>query len=519
MLKGQRLLGLALGMSLFATATGQTVTYEYDELGRVRSAVYADGTVLEYEYDAAGNRILYNVTDVNATGTVQVSAPTYVVSEAGPSIVVIVTRINGSFGAASVNFATTNGTAIAASDYTAQSGTLNWTHADESNKTISIPIIDDVVYEPTEAFTVTLSGAAGAAPGTPGATTITILENDNPPGGTVQFAAANYTVAENATSIAITVSRVNGSTGAASVNYATSNGAATAGSDYTGASGTLTWASGNTASKTFSVPITNDTALESNETVMLTLSGATGAIMGSPSIATLTITDNDGPGTLQFSNSNYNVDESGGSRTVTVTRTNGAVGAASVNYATSNGTATAGSDYTAKTGTLSWANGDSVQKTFSVTVTNDTAPESTEALNLTLSGATGAALGSPTTATISIADNDPTGTLQFSSATYAVAESGPTIAITVTRANGSAGPASVNYSTSDGTAIGGSDFWPPFGTLTWASGNSASKTISVSIINDSAVEGSETFALTLSSASGASMGSPSVTTVTITDND
>lgn len=519
MLKGQRLLGLALGMSLFATATGQTVTYEYDELGRVRSAVYADGTVLEYEYDAAGNRIFYNVTDVNATGTVQFSAPTYVVSESGPSIVVTVTRINGSSGAASVNFATTNGTAIAGSDYTAQSGALNWTHADESNKTISIPIIDDVVYEPTEAFTVTLSGATGAALGTPGATTITILENDNPPGGTVQFAAANYTVAENGTSIAITVSRVNGSTGAASVNYATSNGTATAGSDYTGASGTLTWASGNTANKTFSVPITNDTALESNETVILTLSGATGAIMGSPSTATLTITDNDGPGTLQFSNSNYNVDESGGSRTVTVTRTNGAVGAASVNYATSNGTATAGSDYTAKTGTLSWANGDSVQKTFSVTITNDTAPESTETLNLTLSGATGAALGSPTAATISIADNDPTGTLQFSSATYAVAESGPTITITVTRANGSAGPASVNYSTSDGTAIGDSDYTPRFGTLTWGSGNATSKTIAVGITNDTAVEGSETFTMTLSSASGATMGSPSVTTVTITDND
>ena len=87
----------------------------------------------------------------------------------------------------------------------------------------------------------------------------------------MQFSTATYTVNENAGTATITVTRTGGSDGASRVNYATSNGTATAGSDYTAASGTLTFAAGET-SKTFTMPIINDTAVENAETVTLTLS-------------------------------------------------------------------------------------------------------------------------------------------------------------------------------------------------------------------------------------------------------
>src|SRR4029077_9902940 len=87
--------------------------------------------------------------------------------------------------------------------------------------------------------------------------------------------------------------RTGGTSGAVSVHYATSDGTATAGSDYTAASGTLTFADGE-ASKTFTVTILDDTAVEGNETVNLTLSGPTGgATLGTLASATLTIVDND----------------------------------------------------------------------------------------------------------------------------------------------------------------------------------------------------------------------------------
>ncbi len=111
-------------------------------------------------------------------------------------------------------------------------------------------------------------------------------------------------------------------------------------------------------------------------------------------------------GTLKFSSATYSVNEGAGTATITVTRTGGSNGTASVNYATSNGTATAGSDYIAKSGTLNWGNGDSANKTFTVSITNDPNDEPNETINLTLSGANGASLGAPNTAVLTIVDND-----------------------------------------------------------------------------------------------------------------
>jgi hypothetical protein len=69
-----------------------------------------------------------------------------------------------------------------------------------------------------------------------------------------------------------------GSAGAVGVTFATSNGTATAGSDYTATTQTVSFASGDTANKTVSVPITDDTSVEANETVNLALSNPAGDI-------------------------------------------------------------------------------------------------------------------------------------------------------------------------------------------------------------------------------------------------
>ena len=113
------------------------------------------------------------------------------------------------------------------------------------------------------------------------------------------------------------------------------------------------------------------------------------------------------PGTLQFSAASYSVAENVGTASIAVTRAGGTSGAVGVSYATSNGSATAGSDYTAASGTLSWTNGDAANKSFTITLLNDTAVETAETVNLSLSNPTGGAtLGSPTTATLTINDDD-----------------------------------------------------------------------------------------------------------------
>ena len=120
------------------------------------------------------------------------------------------------------------------------------------------------------------------------------------------------------------------------VDYATSNGTATAGSDYTATSGTLTIAAGN-SSGTFNVPVLADSLDENNETATITLSNASNASI-SDSTATLTITDDAAP-TIEFndgSNSDiFSITEQTGTKTVTVALSAASAKTITVDYATS----------------------------------------------------------------------------------------------------------------------------------------------------------------------------------------
>lgn len=260
------------------------------------------------------------------------------------------------------------------------------------------------------------SGGAQPAIGSPGGDgfvsrmTLDLLGASSP--GVLQVSPATYAVEEGDTVVQVSVTRTGGTDGAASVSYATSDGTATAGADYTATTGTLNWAAGDGATKTIGIPVLEDTDVESAETITLTLSNATGAMLGTPAAATITINDDDvapvpQPGVVQFASASYSVDENGGSVTLTLTRTNGADGAICVSVASGGGSASAGSDYTALTQTVNWAAGDATDKTVMLTVANDTADESSETVTVTLSNPTGGAtLGATASTTVTIVDDD-----------------------------------------------------------------------------------------------------------------
>ena len=125
------------------------------------------------------------------------------------------------------------------------------------------------------------------------------LETQAPCGGvngSVGLERSAETIAESAGSVTLTVLRSGSASGAVSVDYATSSGSATADSDFTSASGTLTWADGDAANKTITVDITNDSTDESDETFTVTLSNPSGgATLGSSFQATVTLVDDDSP--------------------------------------------------------------------------------------------------------------------------------------------------------------------------------------------------------------------------------
>ncbi|MCP4712250.1 MAG: T9SS type A sorting domain-containing protein [Planctomycetes bacterium] len=129
-----------------------------------------------------------------------------------------------------------------------------------------------------------------------------------------------------------------------------------------------------------------------------------------------------------------------------------------------------------------------------------------------------------TSAPLLLPDGTPCGTsgpgiIRFETVDFSASESALTATITVVRASGNEGPATVNYSSSDGSATAGSDYSPAGGSLTWNDGESGSKTFTVSILPDETIEGDETVNLTLSGVTGASLGNPNTAVLTIEDDD
>ena len=187
---------------------------------------------------------------------------------------------------ARVNFATSNGTATAGSDYTATSGTLIFAPG-EVLKTITVPISTDTVIESNETFNLTLSNATGASL----ATTILVggIADDDAPGGSVPVVPMPPTISISGTgvtegnsgtkSLPVTVSLSATSTSNVTVNYATENGTATAGSDYVAASGQLVFAPGE-LSKIVNVQVNGDTTVEPDETFGVRLSTPVNATIG-----------------------------------------------------------------------------------------------------------------------------------------------------------------------------------------------------------------------------------------------
>jgi len=164
----------------------------------------------------------------------------------------------------------------------------------------------------TQAGTFGYFCEAHGGPGGSGMAGTVVVQGAPPPPpqtGTLRFSQTAYTVSEGTANATITVSRVSGDDGVASVTWQAAAGTATAGSDFTAGSGTLTWADHDDNDKTFQVHIVNDTAQESSETVLLTLSNVNGAALDNArKSATLTILDNDsGPGTAPAAPTNLRV--------------------------------------------------------------------------------------------------------------------------------------------------------------------------------------------------------------------
>ncbi|WP_293340722.1 Calx-beta domain-containing protein [Microcoleus sp. CAWBG58] len=475
----------------------------------------------------------YLVRKIDYQGTanqpsLQFSAPTFSVNENGTAVAAVtVTRTGGSEGAVSATVNLTNGTATAPGDYNNTAIPVNFAAGDTAPKTITVPIVNDTLAESTETVNLTLANPTGGATiGTQGTATLSIIDNDTLPAtSTLQFSAPTFRVREDGVPIAaVTVTRTGSSTAAVSASLNLTNGTATAPADYNNAAIPVNFAAGDSTPKVVNIPIVNDTLVESTETINLTLANPTGgAAIGTQGTARLDIADNDS--SLQFSAPTFSTNENGTPiAAVTVTRTGVASGAVSATVSLADGTATAPGDYANTPIAVNFAAGDSAPKVVNIPIVNDTLAESTENIRLTLGSPTGnATIGTQSTATFDIIDNDtvPASTLQFSAPTFSVNEDGTTVAaVTVTRTGSATAAVSATVNLTNGTATAPGDYTGTPIPVNFAAGDSTPKVITVPIVNDTLVEGTETVNLTLANPTGgATIGTQGTASLSIIDND
>ncbi len=482
----------------------------------------------------------------------------------GKNAQVLVNRTGDTSLPASVNYVTTQQTAVAGVQYSNSQGTLTWNANDASSRVIEITTLDDdMVTTGSSNFLISLSNPIGVSFGNYATATVSILntttvedtcgeggcegdgEDDGGDDSTdgsgsstkdiVMFGAAVFTALEGDVA-EVSVYRLGAGKGSVSVNYQVQ--VATADSnDFVSSSGMLSWSDGDLAPKTFNVSLTQDSAVEGTEYLKLQLSNPVNANMGF--MSELRIIDDDvaapvaeeieSAGVISLSSSAFTVGESSGSLNLPLTRSNGSAGAVSVQVQMQAGTATAGADYSGTTLSATWADSETGQKIVSIPILDDSLSESSESFTVSVSILSGDATLGQSTASVTILDNDVSvvndqvSVLNFSPVQYSANEGDGSVNLSVIREGSPASELQARVIALMGQganeARAGEDFSYVSTVLTWASGDSSSRSVSINLIDDAVQEGVEKVSFLLLPTSGGAVSSNNQAELTLLDND
>ena len=417
-----------------------------------------------------------------------------------------------------VDYATSNGTAIALFDYTAQSGTLPFTASDHADKTFTVSSLSDSEREGDETFTVALSNPSGGGGKTPtlGNSSVTTTIEDVT--ATLSVNTTSLSESASATDITVTATLDGGKRLASDlIVYISLVGTADL-NDYSAPALDITIAAGEASgSGTLTITPTDDGLVEGDETITVTGNSDPSVAVSSTEI---TITDNH-TATLRISGPSGEVTE-GSNAVFTVTLSHSVDKAVTVALSAESGGATSGSDFGAVPSQVIFAadSGASATRRVSIPTTQDELSENAEDFSVSLGTITSdlsdlvSLKSGGSSASATIAASDPI-TVSLSGPSVAD-ERGHTAAYTVSLSGGTpTADLTVDYATSDGTAEAGSDYAAQSGTLTFTAADHDDKTISVQATADTETEGDETFTVTLSNVAGGGGQAPTLGTSSV----
>jgi hypothetical protein len=463
----------------------------------------AAGVVTATATDSIGNTSEFSACQSITTPVlpqISISDAALVEGNAGTSLMTFNVILSAASAATvTVNYATADQTATAGSDYVAGSGTVTFSPG-QTTKPVTVTINADVTAEADETLLVNLS-APGNATILDGQGVGTIKNDDNLSAlsiNDVSLSEGN----SGTTSFNFTVTLTPAAAFPVTVNYATADGTAIAGTDYQPASGALTFTAGQTT-KTVSVLVNGDVTTEPNETFVVNLFNPGNA----------SISDAQGLGTITNDDANPSItindpsvvegNSSSKSMNFVITLSNPTSTQLSVPFSLADGTANVGSDYQTNSGSFSVFAGN-VTATVAIGINGDTTVEPDENFFMNLGSVAGATIAkSQGIGTIINDDGLASPGISINDVTAGEGNSGTTnFNFTVSLTASSASTITVNYATADGTATAPSDYTTKSGVVTFAPGQT-SQTVTIAVNGDTLFEPIETFFVNLTSPANA----------------
>lgn len=385
--------------------------------------------------------------------------------------------------------------------------------AGQSQALLPLTIIDDTVPESAETAVAVLGATPCVRLGCTPRHTLTITDDDaggGPP--SIAFQVDQSQVDEMSITVPVSLVLSAPTTAAVSVAY-TVGGTAAAGSDHVLSAGTVNIPAGAT-SASISVPILADATHEGDETIILTLAQPSGATLGAITIHTLTIRDNDAVPTVAWITAASQVGEDAGAIAVALGLDHPSTAPITVSIARS-GSATVPADLDAPAASVTIPPG-STQAALPLVIRQDLDDEADESVVLTLTGSTGAAIGTPATHTLTIRDDDAPPSIAFATATAAIVESAGTANAIVRLSAPSGLPVVVGYAVG-GTAAPG-DTTLVSGSIQVPAGTTEI-TLPIPVVDNQRLDGDRTVVLTLTDPEHATLGAPAVFVLTIQDDE
>ena len=454
-----------------------------------------------------------------------------------------VLRSGGLAGIQSITFGLADYDSQAGVDYAMPGATtLNWADGEGGVKTLDLGILARAQARGTRTLYVLRSSSTSIPVGE--GWTIAIADHLPTLAGVLSI-PASVSALESAGVATVIVGRSGGSSGAVSVQFAIvdddmRDDSAQAGINYSPVSGTLSWADGDQADKTVSIPLLGDGIPRPTLSSCLAFSNPTGGLLvpmspinGIPlpgqAGCMLNILDDDHQGLLGFATTSALVDELAGSVSFQVTRSGGGNGAVSVPWSTSSSGppgAVAGTDFTASGGTLSWADGDATPRTVTVPILHQVGAQLDRWFWISLQapgGGAGLDDGTPsrTAATVTIRDVDGGALDSIAPAISAasISEGAGHVSVAFVRTGTGVGPAAVQILVAAGSALPVLQYGSPStSTLTWADGETGTRSLDIPIIANGVVQPAD-FTVSAGVAYGnAAVALPNGTTITILDD-